>query len=186
MIKFDTPKMLIDLKKSLILTLTQLQHEVLSDAENRMLTPEGRADITTGEIKEVAGIISAIIIEGPWAVLDEFGKGSTMDTQNKFLDQYRNSPFWNPARSDLAIRGRPAGSYKNIFGETKISSGRMAGLDLERYADATGNPDYMPRPPSHALQTAMRWMANGRFQKAIASTLEVFPWGRYLIVSQSK
>lgn len=182
MIKFNAAQMAKDLRAALTQTLIQLQHEVLAEAEGRMLTPEGRADIEALPIEILANTISAYIIEGPWAVMDEMGKGSLMDTQNPFLSQYRNSPQWNPARGDLVIRGRPAGSYENIFGETETSSGRMKGLDLERMADATGNPDFMPQPPSHALQTAMRWMATGRFQKAIAAALEGFPWGNYLIV----
>lgn len=186
MIRFDSTRMVKDLRVALTKALTQLQHEVLADAEGKMLTPEGRADIEAMPVKEIAGIISAIIVEGPWAVMDEFGKGSLMDTQNPFLDEYRNSELWNPARSDLVIRGRPAGSYKNIFGETRVSSGKMAGLDLEHRADATGNIAFMPRPPSHALQTAMRWMASGRFQDVLKATLQSFPWGDYLVVDKGR
>ena len=183
MITFDNTKMLVDLRNLLRETIILLQHEVLSGAEGRMFTPEGRADIEALPVEELTGIILTSIVEGPWAIMDEFGKGSTMDTQNPFLAQYRNSSLWNPSRHDLVIRGRPAGSYVNIFGETKRSSGRADGADLERIADIAGKENYRPRPPSQALQTAMRWMAGGRFQKAILSVLETFPWGNYLTVS---
>ncbi len=181
MITFNDAKFAIDLKKALTLTLTKLQAEVLADAEGKMFTPEGRADIEAMPVSDVAGVLTAIITEGPWAALDEEGKGSLMSTSNPFLAQYRNSALWNPARQDLVIRGRPAGSYTNIFGETRTSSGKMAGLDLEHRADKTGNIDFMPRPPSHALETAMRWMANGRFQEVIVATLKAFPWGSYIV-----
>lgn len=184
MISFDGTKAISDLRVALTKALIQLQHEVLADAEARMFTPEGRADIEALPVKEIAGVITAGIMGGPWATLDIYGKGSLMDTQNPFLDQYRSGPLWNPSRRDLVIRGRPAGSYANIFGEEAHSSGRMAGLDLERRADKTGNIDFMPRPPSQALQTAMRWMAGGRFQKVIAETLKAFPWGNYLVVGK--
>ena len=182
MIKFDSVRALRDFKKAVKLALIQLQGEVLADAEGKMLTPEGRADIEAGPTEEVAGIVSAFIIEGPWAVLDEFGKGSLLDSQSPFLEAYRNSGLWNPARSDLVVRGRPAGSYTNIFGETAYSSGRQEGRNLERIGDVTGDPGFMPHPPSHALQTAFRWMALGRFQTVIGQAFQAFPWGNYLIV----
>lgn len=182
MIRFDSVRAINDLKKAIRLALVELRKEVLADAEGRMLTPEGRADIEAGPIEEVTEMITVLIIEGPWAVMDEMGKGSLLDSSNPFLEAYKNSPLWNPVRKDHVVRGRPAGSYKNIFGETAHSTGRAEGRNLERIGDITGNPYFMPHPPSHALQTAMRWMANGRFQTVIGQLIQAFPWGRYLIV----
>jgi len=184
MITFDSAKMIIDLKNILRETLTLLQHEVLADTEVKMLTPEGRADIEVLPIEEISGIISAFIVEGPWAIIDEFGTGTLLDQSNPFLNQYRSSTLWNPARSDLAIAGRPAGVQPTMFGE-KTFSGNAVGKNLEELAQrGIVDKKYLPQPPSKALTTAMRWMAGGRFQKAILSVLETFPWGNYLIVSR--
>jgi len=181
MITFDAAKLTTDLKKALTLTLIKLQAEVLADAEGKMFTAEGRADIEAMPVSDVAGIITAIITEGPWAILDEFGRGSEMQQDNPFLAQYRGSNLWNPERSDLAIRGRPAGSQPTMFGE-RVFKGNAAGRNLEELAQkGVIDKKYLPSPPSKALQTAMRWMAVGRFQEVIAETLKAFPWGAYLI-----
>ena len=174
---------LVALRKRLVQVLLMCREEVIADTESRMLTPEGRADVKADKTREeVAGIISTYIILGPWAVMDEYGKGSLMDQNNPFLQEYKGGELWNPARKDSVIRGRPAGSYTNIFGEKVSSQGKAEGRNLERIADATGNVDFMPHPPSHAMETAMRWMANGRFQEQLTIALNTFPWGSFLIV----
>ncbi len=181
MITFNAPAMTADLKKALTLALVQLQAEVLADAEGKMLTPEGRADIEALPVADVAGVITAVIVGGPWATMDIFGKGSLMDSQNPFLGAYRDSNMWNPARRDFTIRSRPdASNQRNIFGEEVNGHGK-GGYDLERLAYEEGKTEFMPHPPSHALQDAMRWVGLGRFQKVIAETLKVFPWGKYII-----
>lgn len=176
-IGYDVSAMTSAFTKYIAGVLKQLQSEYLAECETHMLTPEGRADLTASEIKDINGMFIAEVIGGTWAVLDEWGIGSLMDTSNPVLDEYRNSDLWNPARYDLAIRGRPAGEYTNIFGYTQISSGRMAGLDLER------KPGFEPRPPSHAMQTAMRWLTNGRWQKVLQGALDNFPWGNFIVAT---
>lgn len=183
MIKFNSDAAILHLHKRLTAALLMLREELLTEAKQGMKTPEGAADLGAGEVKNVAGIISAIIIGGPWAIIDEYGTGSMMDTSNPFLGQYRNSPLWNPVRPDNKIRGRPAGSQQTMFG-TKSFRGNAPGIDLEQLASAgIIDEKYLPQPPSKALRTALQWMAMGRFQRVISVVLETFPWGSYLIVT---
>lgn len=181
-ITFNYSLLMVNLRRELTKALVVLQKELLDEARQGMKTPEGAKDLDAETIKDVAGVISALVIGGPWAIIDEFGTGSLMDTSNPFLDEYRNSALWNPARPDNVIRGRPAGTQPTMFGE-RTFEGNAPGVDLERLARAgVISEEYLPQPPSKALRTAARWMANGRFQKVIKGILETFPWGKYLVI----
>ena len=159
--------------------MKQLQQELLNEAKQRMLTPEGADDLQIGEIDEIAiGIIIASIVGGPWAAMDEWGTGSKMDESNPALADYKNSDSWNPARQDNKIRTRPnSPGQKDIFGNTVNGHGK-GGFDLEKAGKVT------PQPPSHALQTAARWMANGRMREAIQQTIKSFPFGKFIIMDK--
>ena len=174
-IKFDTQSMIADLKIQLILTMKQLQEELLNESKQKMLTPEGSEDLTDEQITDIANVISAGISGGAWAAMDEYGTGSLMDRNNPALRDYMNSNLWNPVRKDFAIRTRPKGEYINIFGERVVSNASVPGVDLEEIGVVT------PQPPSRAIQTAMRWMATGRMQQVIKNTLLNFPYFKYLI-----
>lgn len=173
-IRYDVDKAMVDFQAHLLKYALQLREELLNEARQGMHTPEGAKDLNEGEIKMAVGFISASIVGGAWAVMDEWGKGSKMDPNNPALDEYKRSGLWNPARHDHAIRGRPKGTYKDIFGRTQYSSGIREGVNLEHR--------YEPQQPSHALQTAQRWMMNGRFQWMLQKAVSSFPWGAYLKV----
>lgn len=182
MIKFNNTQAIIDLHKNLTVALLQLREELITEAKQGM-SSEGAADLNDGEIKNIAGLITVYIVGGPWAIISEFGTGSLMDESNPFLDEYRNSPAWNPARHDNKIRGRPAGSQQTMFG-TREFTGAAPGVDLEKLAKAgVIDSKYLPQPPSKALRTAAAWMSVGRFQKVIAGVLATFPWGNYLTIT---
>lgn len=160
-------------------SMKQLQQELLAEAKQGMLTPEGAESLHDEEIQDIAGIIIAGISGGAWAVMDEFGTGSEMDLFNPALPDYIQSDVWNPARgNDTTIRSRSnAPGQRDIFGNP-ISGKGAGGVDLE----ALGVVD--AQLPSHAIETALRWMRHGRMREVIQQTVRAFPFGKFIIVTQ--
>lgn len=125
-----------------------------------------RSEGTRGDIKrerldsEDKAHLLRRLVAGPLAVMDSWGTGSLMDKENPALPGYIGSELYNPARAaapGAPITGRPEGPYRNIFGETVLSSGAMEGLNLEEFP---GSP-VRPRSPSFAFQNAEKWFAAG-------------------------
>lgn len=164
------------LQVRLVQALKQMQKVYLAEAQSHMRTPEGAKDLKEGEIKALATYISAEVIGGAWATMDEWGRGSLMDPNNPALMSYQQSSLWNPHRVDEAIRTRE-GPYTNIFGERKPGS-KKGGINLE------GKPGFEPWPPSHAMQTAMRWMRIGTIQKILRDAIATFPFHKYIIATK--
>ena len=178
-VKFDTAGCIAALTAHLTKTLLLLREEYIREVVSHMQRPEAKDDLEAGEIEALAGFIAAEVVGGPWAVMDEFGRGSLMDTSNPALEAYRQSDLWNPARHDLAIRGRPPGTYVDIFGRRRFSQGRLEGKLLEgRYEG-----QYDPWPPSRAMRTAARWLTVTRLEKIWRESLNTFPWGKFIIAT---
>jgi len=160
-----------------IATLLVVQEEYKSLAESHMLG-EGRDDLTSEEITMIGDFYMANVSGGPDAAMDCFGTGSLMDPNNPALDAYKSSDLWNPDRYDNKIRSRSRGPYTNIYGQQAYSGSNVGGIDLE----AKGGK-FAPRPPSHAMQTAARWMMNGQIQKTWLMAMQSFPWGNFIIAT---
>jgi len=139
-----------------------------------MRTPEGAESIEMGEVEELANYLSAKIIGGAYAAMDNYGTGSKMSLEeNPALEDYKNSELWNPARKGDGIVGRPKGSYTNIFGETQYSQGKKEGKLLEE--------KYPPNPPSFAVETALRWLSrDGTLQNEINNVVKNFDFSRFI------
>lgn len=160
-------------------TLKLMQEEYLAEARSHMRTPEGVGSLHEGEFEMFAEWVAATVVGGAWAAMDNYGKGSLMDQNNPALPGYMKSGLWNPYRTgDLAIRSRQAGSYLNIFGEKATSKAASPGFNLEHKGGK-----YAPQPPSHALETAARWMKAGRAGDIWQGALNKFPWGRFIVVT---
>jgi len=190
-VKFDAEGCIRALQAALVIALKQIQEEYLLGSQRGMLTQKGRKDLQAEDLQLLAGFIACAVVGGPWAVLDEWGKGSLMDTDNPALGDYIASGLWNPLRSnspgglDAAVVGRRAGEYTNIFGETKTSSGAAAGVNLEELArEGKLPPSFLPQPPSHAMRTAARWMMTGRAETILHNALNAFPWGSFVIATK--
>lgn len=165
--------------------MADLQQELLAQAKQGMLTSEGAKSLHEGDVEMVADVITASIIGGAWAAMDEHGTGHMMDRaeNNPALNDYIGSEAWNPSRTGFTVVGRPAGTYTNIFGERVTSKGKMEGREIE-YPGYQGKHAFVPVPPSHAIETAMRWMKNGRMKEKIKSIIAFFPFGKYIITTK--
>lgn len=177
-VRFDSTAAMVAFREHVIATLLMVQQEYLAEAKSHMLTPEGAESLKPEEIALLGDFIVANVSGGAWAAMDEFGRGSLMDNSNPALDAYKASELWNPARYDNTIRSRERGPYTNIFGEQVYSNSNVGGVDLE----AKGGK-FAPQPPSHAMETAGRWMANGRIQIIWREAMMAFPWGSFIIVT---
>lgn len=158
--------------------MKKLQRELLAEAKQGMLTHDGSESLRNDEITDIANVIVAGIVGGAWAAMDEWGTGSLMDTSNPALNDYKNSEMWNPARKDNKIRSRPdKPGQVDIFGYVVNGKGE-GGVDLEEIGYVE------PQPPSHAMKTAARWMANGRMQEVIRDVVSTFPFRRFIITDK--
>lgn len=145
---------------------------------------ESMQEVDPETIKDVAETLSILVVGGAYAAMDNYGTGSLMDKNNPALNEYQNSGLWNPSRPDATIRGRPQGSYVNIFGEEDYSRGFREGQDLEKAYRAGGKMNLWLLPPSHALETAARWMKTGYIQETVRRAIAVFDFSPYFIVSK--
>lgn len=173
-IRFDSQNCIVGFRQSLINAMKDLQQELLNEAKQGMLTPEGAESLHNEEITDIANIITASIAGGAWAAMDEFGTGSWMDRNNPALKDYRKSNMWNPARDDAKIRSRPdMPGQIDIFGNPVNGKGQ-GGVDLEALGIVES------QVPSRAMQTAARWMQNGRMRFVISKTVQNFPFHKYI------
>ena len=151
-LKFNSSGFVQLYKSELIKTTNEIMKSFEKDVKMRL--NKAKNDIEREESIEIGkNIISAKVTAYAQAIMESYGTGSKMDTSNPFLDDYRGSDLWNPARKGIAISGRPKGKYINILGEEKISSGSMEGKNLEQIS-----PLFQPKTPTMAIQQAQEWL----------------------------
>ena len=187
-VKFLKDQCQKEFQDHMIKAVKRMQDAYFDEIQSHMRTPEGMQDLTKGDVELIAGWITAQVIGGPWATLDQWGRGSLMDTSNPALQDYlfNTAKGWNPARHDLAIRGRPKGTYTDFFGRTRTSSGALEGRDLETDPPQKGRfqtDQFDPWPPSHAFTTATAWMQHTIIQKMLEDAIVAFPFHKYIVVT---
>lgn len=157
--------------------------------------PELRGQIRNQVATLVDSIVGDVFPEGEnaWmAWLEEYGKGSEMDTSNPSLYDYIGSEYWNPSRGGFEITGRPKGEYLGLDGVYHDSSGRFEGKNLEEmsqeswFADwlnriGADRNDMLPTPPTHFMRDALESNRN-RIIEELSQLIASFDWGAFFIV----
>lgn len=149
---FNRTKAVIGYRNMIRKAADQTIKEIYDDIQQRMKTTEGKNELEILSEDE-ATIIKRAVRGYARAIIDSYGTGSKMDIEDEFWTEYKNSSLFNPSRNDKEIVGRPKGKYTNIFGETQTSSGKMDGINVEKYVK--------PKKPSRAFQLAEIWLLNG-------------------------
>lgn len=174
LLHFNSSACLNDLYQEISKTADILIEEYEAEIRHGMYTPEGAESISLGISTDDKEKLHREVIGGAWAIIDSYGTGSKMDKNNPFLNEYRQSSYYNPARYGYEIVGRPKGEYTNIFGEEDYSSGKSVGRNLERF------PSISVIAPSKAFQNALIWFkAGNRIDKRIVQCIRKFNFARY-------
>lgn len=113
---------------------------------------EGRAEVHQVTDMLASAIQTSIIASGQKAWILEYGKGSLMDLDNPYLDEYKASDNYNPYRKYNEIAGRPAGEYYDLDGNIHYSSGKAIGRNLEKI----GKEEYRASEPLHLIHEAIQ------------------------------
>lgn len=155
-----------------------IECEVLTDwlwtQVNTKAPPEVRRDMIGKEILAIAEtVVGRVWAGGIGALTTEWGSGSLADTSNPAWDDYVKSKYWNPARDPAkhTIRGRPAGEYTDLDGETRVSSGKWEGRNLEW--------KYPPEQPQYWMQELVA-LSQPYIIKRILQVIATFPMHQFI------
>ena len=186
MISFDAEGLVQALIQRLILVMDSLMNEFYREAI-KGLSPEGQEDTEVEKAKYVAveNCITSKCIFYTQAILDSFGTGSLADTSaESYWEEYTQSPSFNEARKTSGhpeIVGRKTGTYVDVWGHTRGSSGTQAGKNLEGLNLKDYNTgeyrQVVPTPPSHSIQNAEAWMIRDtetKIERRIEMEIEKF------------
>lgn len=117
----------------------------------------GNKEIHADDLMVLKGIIMVKLIASGQAAWElEYGKGSKMAKtldENPYLQEYLHSDLWNPRRTGYSIRGREAGTYSDLDGNTADSTGKLAGFNLE----TDGKPEYQPVYPQYIINYEVKF-----------------------------
>lgn len=142
-----------------------------------------RAEVDKIIEKNAKGII-VYLKANAVALADSYGVGSLMTSDNPGLKDYMKSDRWNPARRGKTIVGRPIGTYTDLFGRKKSTSGKFVGKSLENRGNITDTSYYIsPSNPSYALQIAENWLYKTYLPRAYKNAVNLTNFSKYLIES---
>lgn len=158
-----------DLQDRLVIACDEIIEKFFSESKN-YLTKEAKSavELDRAYYDAVSGTIKSFVTFKAKALLESFGKGSSMDVSSDYLFDYMESDLWNPMRTSIAIVGRPEGEYTDIFGNKRYSAGNFAGVPIENKV--------RPRKPSYSIQNAEKWLLeqNGMVERRITLEIEDF------------
>lgn len=174
-LSFNSNAFIQDLKEYLLSIMDSINKQFYNSIENGMgMLGKGDSEIEKSVIENRSdhdappdgGIefINARCRFYTNAIMDSFGTGSKMDTSNKYWDEYAMGSMYNPSRSKQVgtpIVGRPQGSYKDIYGNDRFSTGKKSGYIIEGGRNSYGSKIEAIHP-SGAIQKQEAWvMQNG-------------------------
>lgn len=125
-----------------------------------------------------------IVIQGNMEfIVDNYGTGSLMLTDNPMYDEYKASKKWNRVRKSNIIVGREAGEYTDIFNRQRSSSGQFEGEDLE--GRTIQNPfgetiKIEPIQPSNALSKGIQWFYQDWFPEIYRKSIKEMNFAKYM------
>lgn len=131
-IKFDAASFLAKFKQAYAEEIADITNWLEQQAMSMAPVEVDRLKIQS-EVVEIGNeLLGKVSAGGMGALITEWGSGSEMDLSNEGLYDYIGGPYWNPARPDTTIVGRPEGAYVDLDGEVHYSHGRWEGKDLEK------------------------------------------------------
>lgn len=152
-LKLDYQLLAQDLCGELAKGADEAMQHFLNDAKSDLKSNDQEIEPTVVDFAK--NTISTACTFYAQSILSSYGRGSAMDMTNEYLAEYIGNKAlgWNPVRTGTQIVGRPEGPYTNIFGEEKVSKGRMKGLNLEEM--------FPPQKPTYAIQNAEKRLKQG-------------------------
>ena len=131
------------------------------------------------ELKRETDAIKGFLRANTYVIADSFGTGSLMLQDNPALAKYKNSDHWNKDRVGNYITGRKEGTYTDLFGRPRKTSGVFKGKKLENMT--FHGFTIKPIPPSKALQNAEKWLYNTYIPRAYKNSLKKMNFSKYLV-----
>lgn len=120
---------------------------------------------------------------------DSFGTGSLMLDDNPIVKEYLSGPKGNkegqinPARKGKTIVGRPAGTYKDIFGNVRTTKGTYKGINIENLnikKEHRQKPFIYPTSPSNVIRDADKYLYS-HLQDAYQRAVRRLNFSKFLI-----
>lgn len=182
-LKFDLIGMLGDLERTLNFRVISLIDEMVLELNSKNF--EYASGTFKKEMVELSEDYIKYKIGSPhwYAWIVNYGKGSSMATDNPFLQDYMaDGILWNEARSasDTTIRPRPRGYYEVPNWEAGEGKKPLYGSNNPKYnLELTGDPRFAPREPARHLDTVMI-QAQDRLISAINEVFRTFPYSDYM------
>lgn len=171
-IKFDWATMYRDLTDVVMEVVDTMTGEIYQEATSA-LTSAGKTDseqeaVTYDAVKQ---IVTGQCTFYAQALVESFGTGTEADTTGvSYWSQYigmKDNDLFNPARTGTTIVGRPAGSYVDMWGRGRQSSGARVGQPL----------GIKGIKPKYSIQHAEEWIMKNsetKIERALETALDGF------------
>lgn len=173
MLKIDSQAMEQALKTALLVECETLTDWLWQQVQS-VAPPEVRRDMIHKEVVIIAGqVVGTVSVGGMQALITEWGSGSLADESNPAWDEYTQSQYYNPSRYPYGhpITGRPPGTYTDLDGIERDSSGLAEGLNLERWLP--------PQEPQHWMRGLVE-RSRPYVLERLVQMIQAFPFHKYI------